>query len=373
MSEPHLVHVISTPSGFGGAEAVLVAIAAGGSERGWRQTILNPFAASDSEELAGRLGGMTYEAFDVADSARSRAAPAARRWLSHRIDKLDPSVVQAYLVHASWLTATLPSDPKRLRVLSHQHGSHFQAQGRRLASRVDRRLSARYDHIAACSEAVRSHLVGDQRHPAAKVSTIRNGWSGGPRPRERDPARPPTIVCSANFRAQKGHEVLVDAFAEVVRQLPNARLVLLGDGPRRAAITTQLSQAGLLERTEMPGPRRDVWPDLARADVFALASHYEPLGIAVLEAMAAGLPVVATAVDGIPELVRPGVSGELVPAADAAAMARQLTSLLRLPDRAAAMGAAGREFAEGNRMSEAVAAYYELYERLGSTAERPVR
>lgn len=360
----HLVHVISTPSGIGGAEVVLLDIVAGGTDRGWEQTVLNPFAASRSEQLGQRLEGVAYEAFPVAPAARTRSAPRAMRWLSRRVGELQPSVLQAYLVHAAWLAALVRPRAAPVRVLSHQHGMHLRAQGRDLAARVDRRLGARYDQVVACSEAVRAFLVDDYRYPAELVSSIRNGWSGNPLPRSRDEARPPTIVCTANFRAQKGHEVLIDAFERVASEIPNARLRLLGDGPEHDALTRRLAAKSLLGRVDLPGSQRDIWPDLANADVFALASHYEPLGIAVLEAMAAGLPVVATAVDGIPELVQPGVSGELVAAGDSGAMARSLVDLLRDPDRAASLGRAGREFAERNRMSETVAAYYELFEDL---------
>jgi len=358
---PRIAHLISTPSGFGGGEAVMVALLRGGAERGWDQAVLNPFARSDREDLAERCRDFGYEAFP-AHGRRPLAVPATMRWARGRLAELAPDVLQVYLVHALVLDAALPRSGDTVRILSHQHGMHFEASGRRLGALLDRFAGRRYDHVVACSEAVRDYLLESYRYPPQRVSCIRNGWSGTPLKLRRDPR--PTIVCTANFRAQKGHPVLVEAFATVARQIPDARLVLLGDGTELPAVRRLVAERGLEDRVELPGPQADVWPWLAKAHVFALASHYEPLGIAVLEAMGAGLPVVATGVDGIKELVQPGVTGELVPPGDPAAMARAMVSVLGDPGMALRMGNAGREVAEGARMEGCVGSYFDLYERL---------
>ncbi len=358
---PRIVHLISTPSGFGGGEAVMVALLRGGSERGWDQAVLNPFARSAHEELAKRCRDFGYEAFP-APGARPLALPATMRWARRRLAELAPDVLQVYLVHALVLAAALPRSSDGVRVLSHQHGMHFQASGRRLGETLDRFAGRRFDHVVACSEAVRDFLLETYRYPPERVTCIRNGWSGTPLKLRRDPC--PTIVCTANFRAQKGHPVLIEAFATVSERIPDARLVLLGDGTELPAARRLVDELGLADRVELPGPQADVWPWLAKAYVFALASHYEPLGIAVLEAMAAGLPVVATGVDGIKELVQPGVTGELVTPGDPAAMARALIGVLEDPGTAMRMGTAGRAAAEEARMDTCVDRYFGLYERL---------
>jgi glycosyltransferase involved in cell wall biosynthesis len=358
---PRIAHLISTPSGFGGAEVVMLALLRGGAERGWEQVVLNPFARSAEEELAARCGGFGYEAFPL-PHAGPLGLPATLRWARRRLAELGPDLLQVYLPHALILSAALPRPAGTVSVLSHQHGMHFQATGRRLAARADRFAGRRMDHVVACSEAVRAFLVESYRYPPERVSCIRNGWSGTPLKLRHDPH--PTIVCTANFRAQKGHTVLIEAFSAVARQIPDARLVLLGDGAELPAARRLIRERGLSERVELPGPQADVWPWLARAHVFALASHYEPLGIAVLEAMAAGLPVVATDVDGIKELVMPGVTGKLVPPGDAEAMTRALIEVLSDPGAAMQMGTAGRAAAEESRMDACVDGYFELYERL---------
>jgi L-malate glycosyltransferase len=358
---PRIVHLISTPSGFGGGEAVMVALLRGGAERGWEQAALNPFARSGHEELAGRCADFGYEALPASGS-RPAAAPGAWRWTRRRLAELAPDALQVYLAHALMLAAALPRSGNEVRVLSHQHGNHFAASGRRAGELLDRHAGKRFDHVVACSDAVRDFLLESYRYPLERVSCIRNGWSGTPLKLRQAPR--PTVVCTANFRAQKGHPVLIEAFAAVAERMPGARLVLLGDGPERPAARELVERLGLGGRVELPGPQADVWPWLAKAQVFALASLYEPLGIAVLEAMAAGLPVVASGVDGIRELVRPGVTGELVPPGDPAALAAALIALLGDPDAAMRMGAAGRTFAEGARMEVCVDRYFELYERL---------
>ncbi|HXU81903.1 MAG TPA: glycosyltransferase, partial [Polyangia bacterium] len=305
---PRIVHLISTPSGFGGAEAVMLALLQGGAERGWDQAVLNPFASSPEEELARRCAGFAYEALPL-PGGRALGLPTTLRWARRRLQELQPDLLQVYLPHALTLSAIVPRPAHTVAVLSHQHGMHFQATKRPLAALLDRLAGRRLDHVVACSEAVRAFLIEEYHYPAGCVSCIRNGWSGTPLKLQKDPR--PTIVCTANFRPQKGHSVLIEAFATVVERLPEARLVLLGDGPELPAAKRLIAARGLSGKVDLPGPQADVWPWLAKAHVFALASHYEPLGIAVLEAMAAALPVVATDVDGIAELVQSGVTGEL--------------------------------------------------------------
>src|SRR5207249_1705808 len=154
-----------------------------------------------------------------------------------------------------------------------------------------------------------------------RVDVIMPGWEGEPRPPVAD-GRPPTIVCIARFRAEKGHALLLDAFAQVAREVPDARLVLVGDGELLDAMKARARELGIADRVEFPGATSDIWAPLSDADVFALASISEAAGIAIMEAMAAGLPVVAPAVGGIPEIVASGETGELARPGDADDLAR---------------------------------------------------
>lgn len=157
------------------------------------------------------------------------------------------------------------------------------------------------------------------------------------------PATAPLIGCVANLRPVKGHEVVLDAFASVCARVPQARLALVGEGPLEIPLRERARALGVLDRLHFLGLRQDV-PDLLRAfDVGVLASHSEGLSNALLEAMASGLPTVATAVGGNSELLQDGALGVLVPASDPAAMAAALAELLTSPDRRRRLGAAARD------------------------------
>jgi glycosyltransferase involved in cell wall biosynthesis len=128
--------------------------------------------------------------------------------------------------------------------------------------------------------------------------------------------------------------------------VPDAHVILVGDGPLRGELEQQAVDLGVSDRIHFVGRQEDIPSWLAAMDVFVLPSLFEGLPLSILEAMAAGLPVVATAVDGTPEAVEGGVTGRLVPAEDAGALAAALVDVLKTPGLAARLGAAGHARAE---------------------------
>jgi glycosyltransferase involved in cell wall biosynthesis len=177
---------------------------------------------------------------------------------------------------------------------------------------------------------------------ADRTVVIRNGVAlDGPRAHPTG-ARPATLLSVGRLREPKDFLTLVRAMAGL--EPGSARLRIAGDGPDRAAIAAEVARLGL--DVELLGTRTDVPALLAEADVFVLASHSEGLPMSVLEAMAAGLPVVASAVGGVPELVLDGETGALVPPGDSAALAGALARLTADPELRERLGQAGRRRVE---------------------------
>lgn len=359
-----VAHVISTPRGLGGAERVVGVLAEGAARHGWEVLVLNPF---DEDPASSALATLLGDAYHARARPRVAGLPAARRWLRLELEAFRPALTHTHLFHALALVATLPRAVTGPRVLSQQHGDYFGWRGRRLHRTVDRFAERRFDRVAPCSHAVERVLLEDFRLDPSRIEVIHNGWSGTPRPRESDPLHP-TVVCVANLRAEKNHETILRAFAATRGVVPEARLVLVGDGPRAKELRVVVERLGLRDAVRFAGAVDDVWSELAAADVFALSSAFEPLGIVVMEAMAAGLPVVATAVGGIPELVQPGVTGELVPVGDVEGMAAALIRLLTHTEDRTRMGEAGRDVAALLHDDRMVARYLALY---GTLLDRP--
>ncbi len=344
---------------MGGAEKVVIALTRGAEARGWKALCLNPFDSSpDASALASSLGPGLYQA----RALPPRRLYAARRWLDSRLTEVKPNIVQAQLIHAMMILATSQQGSRSWRVVSHQHGDHFQANGLRLKAWVDRWSTRRFDRVVAVSDHVRRFLVGTYGIPSSAIATISNGWDGSPLRRGGNAA--PTVVCVGNLRPEKGHDILLKAFTKVVRRFPNAHLLLVGDGPSRAHVERWISELDLRKNVEMAGAVEEVWPFLARGDVAALPSFNETSGIAAMEAMGAGLPVVASNVGGLPELVEHGHTGHLVAPRDPEELADALLDLLTDPEKARRWGERGRELAVGRQTSKMVDAYYDLFESL---------
>ena len=225
--------------------------------------------------------------------------------------------------------------------------------------------------VAISNEVARSF---ERMYGFAPAATIPNGadTGGGFRPearerwrRERGFAESDLLVASAaRFEAQKNPLGLIEAFARAAEGNAAAHLVMAGEGSLLEASRRLAARLGMERRVHFTGLCLDVPELLSACDLFVLASDWEGSSVAVMEAMAARLPVVATAVGGVPELVEDGVTGVLVPAGDSAALVRALSDLAGNPARRRAFGKAAGRRARQFDASAMVERYAELFERV---------
>lgn len=347
-----IVHVLGGRGGVGGAERVLTAIVQGSPS--FDHHVLLPFARPDAGDDLLRAFAGTPVSFGGAD--RLVRSVWVRRWVDQELRRLKADVVHAHLFHASVLVASLPREIPR--ILTHHHGSLFRDQGRPVHLRLDRWAGTRYDRLVAVSHAVAEFLVAEYRYPRDCIEVVHNGWLGSPQPRASTGV---DFLTVGNLRREKGHDVLLEAFAVVRKQDPAARLRLLGDGPLRSELQLRAADLGLSDGVEFVGAVDDVWTHLAEARVTVVPSWTETQGIAVLEALAAGCPVVATRVGGIPEMIEHGRNGHLVPPGEPLALAEAMVRVRRDAPLRERYSAEGSRTAKRWRMDTTVRRYEALY------------
>jgi len=169
----------------------------------------------------------------------------------------------------------------------------------------------------------------------------------------------------AHLADHKGHKYLIEAMSLLKDKLPKVRLIIVGEGPLKLNLTQQVKNFNLEDAVFFLGFREDIPRILAALDLFVLSSHMEGLGSSLLEAMATRLPVVATRVGGIPDVVIHGKTGILVPARNPAALAEAIMSMYADRQRAAQMGQKGYEVVHQKFSAEAMASQViEVYKRL---------
>ncbi len=237
------------------------------------------------------------------------------------------------------------------------------------------RLTMRWTHAnVCCSEAVcrsvRAQLGGAEKKYVAipfGVDVEQYDGMGSLKRRDLGLREEPAVigtVCRL-VEPKKGLAVLLQAAARLRERAPalDFQLLIVGDGPAYGSLRAWTEQSGLAPWVVFAGMRRDVAGLLPLMEIFVLPSLYEGFGIAILEAMAAGRPVVATAVGGIPEVVVHGETGLLVPPGDPVALADALHELLAHPERARELGVCGRERAREKFRIEAIVKQHEdLYD-----------
>lgn len=233
-------------------------------------------------------------------------------------------------------------------------------------------------HRVVANSLAAAARLRDEGVPADKIEVIYNGIELASFVPRRHSARPRRIVTVACLREEKRLDLLIAAAPTILAKYPDAEFWIVGDGSCRDQLATLARDTGVFPRFRFLGHREDVPALLSQADVFVLPSRSEAFPNAVTEAMAAGLPVVATAVGGIPELVSHGETGWLVSTGDAMAVAHALLNLLDDPARAAEFGQAGRRRIEDtysfDRMVDAFSSLYlrELGARRSPEAKRRV-
>ena len=238
--------------------------------------------------------------------------------------------------------------------------------------RLRRLLGLTVHHFIALSRHIESYLLDAVGLPATRVSRICNGVDHERfRPQLREQNKALVFGTAGRMKTVKNQPGLCRAFAALLARRPElrdlVRLRLVGDGPLRTECENVISEAGIDDIVDFVGESGDVSAELARMDVFVLPSLTEGISNTILEAMAAGLPVVATAVGGNSELVEDGVTGALVPADDVAALAAAMAQYIDAPEVRRAHAAAGRARVEANFTIDAmVDAYDRLYRQLAA-------
>lgn len=219
-------------------------------------------------------------------------------------------------------------------------------------------------HVIVTNSNATAARLRSENVRASKITVIPNGlaldmFAAAPRQSARR-----RVLVVANLRPEKGHDVLIDAAALVLERFPDARFQCVGDGPERAAIDARLAARGVAHAFEFPGRQDDVPARLAAAHIFALPSRTESMPNAVLEAMAAGLPVVASAVGGIPEVIDDERTGLLCPPSDPRALADRLCRLMDDAEFSDRLGdSARREMRARYSFDRMVSAFDSLYIR----------
>ena len=360
---------------LGGAENAMFMLL-GSLDRGeWEPTLLLE-DAPEVEPLAERAAALGVPVRRIAPLPLGLTGARRVPGLVRLLRRERPAVFHAHMsspVACKWgltaaVLARVPAVLGSVQVGAYEPDRSSYWQLRALARGVDRYL--------AVSGEIAAELVEDLGWPAEKVEVVYNAVDVE---RAAVPAPPglreqlggsetrPLVLTPARLNAQKGHDALLEAVAEV----PGALFLLAGDGPERERLEGRATELGVAERVRFLGRREDVPQLLGACDVFCLPSLYEGSSLAVLEAMAAGIPIVSSAIGGTEELIEDGRSGLLVPPGDAPALAAALRRLLDDPRLREELAERARERVDSGLRREqnaerAASVYRQLLSRPGS-------
>ncbi len=356
-----ILHVISELK-VGGAESIVLSLTDAAARAGHESAV-----AAGPGALVERLEG-TF--FPLPVVARRPLSAVQTSWrLAKILRAWQPDLVHCHNPGSSLIAAGPTFRGCRPRAIVSVHG--VPEKDYRNAARLLRLAGI---PVVACGPGVAAAL-GDR---GVRVhATIVNGVSPAPAPAERR-ALYAELDISASFRLvvavgrlerQKNHELAIAAF----RAVPGAVLVIIGTGTRLNQLRLLARDAGVEDRVKFVGERLDARAVLGAADAVVITSHWEGLSLVALEALAAGIPLVATAVRGVRELVRPDIEALLVPSGDSVALAAALTRVLDDPQLGARLASAGKLISAQYRQEIMVEEFLDLYRSMAFRSARKAR
>jgi glycosyltransferase involved in cell wall biosynthesis len=349
-----VLHVI-TSLGIGGAERLVLAAARGLPRDRFEQAICCLEERGARAREAEAAGVPVYSV----DSFPGLRHPLAFARLVRIVRRVRPTIVHTHLQSANLygrLAARLAAVPI---VIATEHNV-YAAKPRRYVL-VERMLARGTDAIVAVSVEVQRFLGRQLRVAPSAIRVVHNGVAleppseaGASELRARLAVGPGGVRLAtvASLTPKKGLDVLVCALARLKAAGVDCAAALAGEGAERRRIEASIARLGLADRVHLLGAVVNVADVLGAADLFVLPSRVEGLPLALLEAMAAGKPVIATAVGGVPEVVESNVNGVLVPPNDEAALADAIAALARSPEERARLGDAARRTIERGGFTE---------------------
>ena len=283
-----------------------------------------------------------------------------------------PLILHSWMFHANIPGRVVGRLARVPIIISSERTMGQEGQVRRRLNRLTAPLA---DHVICVSERVAKFATHEIGIPAQKLVVVPNGidltdYSNLPSQAEARaafnfPAEGIIVGAIGRPRPVKGYNFLLDAWVQVAQGYPNAHLLFVGDGPDQPLLQEQARRLGLREQVTFLGDQLNIPHLLPALDLLALPSLHEGMPNVALEAMAASLPVVATAVGGTPEVVVDGKTGILVPSRDPIALAEALSALINDPIKAKSMGQAGRQRIETHfSLTNTVQQTEALYETL---------
>lgn len=315
-------------------------------------TVMGLLAAGERTLLVahpdGELRRRAEEGLEFIALAPSHELDLKEGWrLSRLLNRVRPDIVHAHDPHGVAMAALGLS-------MSSLRPAPPLVASRRVDFRLKRHSFSQWKYrqvsaFIAASEAIAAILASDGI-PRSRIVTVHEGIDVDRIARLEPasvhaefwlPTLAPVIGNIGALVPHKGQRHFIDAAAIVVREVPDARFVILGEGELREALEHQIRHLHLERHVFLPGFRADVLALLKGFDVFVMSSETEGLGTSILDAMACGKPVVGTRAGGIPEVVEDGVTGFVVPTHDPKSMARAIIGLLQDPERRARLGQAG--------------------------------
>jgi glycosyltransferase involved in cell wall biosynthesis len=379
---------------MGGPALHVTYLARGLAERGYETTLVAGDVARGEESMAfvAESAGVDVVPLPGLSRELSPVRDAVAAWrVAQIIRRVRPDVVHTHTAKAGAIgrIAALLAGPGRRPVVVHTFHGHvlrgyFGTLGTLLFRAIETALARVTDRLVAVSPEVRDELVGLHVAPRRKFSVVRLGIELEPRVRfEGDasevrrrhgiPAEKFVVGWFGRMTAVKRTDDLLTMLAGVRERGIDALLLFVGDGADRERLEQRAHDLGLARSCLFAGYQRDVAPWYAICDVVVLASASEGTPVTIIEALAAGRPVVATRVGGVPDVVEEGETGFLVRPGDTHALAERLEILARDPERRVAMGETGRQrvlerYAVGRLVDDIDALYRELLEPATTSA-----